>query len=146
MTVAAILLAGGESTRMGVPKPLLEWGGYRLIEYQLAQLKGPPVDRVVVVLGHGADDVLPFVRSADAHAVVNEPYGQRRAPPPPEPPVAPPHPHRRPPPAARRHRAPRRRPPPLRQPHHNPHLPGEAWPPAGSGRLAAAGAAGGERG
>ena len=79
MTVAAILLAGGESPRMGVPKPLLEWGGYTLIEYQLAQLKGPPVDRVVVVLGHGADDVLPFVRSADAHAVVNELYAEGRA-------------------------------------------------------------------
>src|SRR3972149_746746 len=79
MTVAAILLAGGESSRMGVPKPLLEWGGYTLIEYQLAQLKGPPVDRVIVVLGHGADDVLPFVRSADARAVVNELYGEGRA-------------------------------------------------------------------
>ena len=79
MTVAAILLAGGESTRMGVPKPLLEWGGYTLIEYTLAQLKGPPVDRVVVVLGHGADDVLPYVRSAAAQAVVNELYAEGRA-------------------------------------------------------------------
>jgi molybdenum cofactor cytidylyltransferase len=79
MTVAVILLAGGESTRMGVPKPLLEWGGYTLIEYQLAQLKGPPVDRVVVVLGHGADDILPYVRSADARAVVNELYAEGRA-------------------------------------------------------------------
>jgi len=79
MTVAAILLAGGESTRMGVPKPLLEWGGYTLIEYQLAQLKGPPLDRVVVVLGHRADDVLPCVRSAGAQAVVNELYAEGRA-------------------------------------------------------------------
>lgn len=79
MTVAAILLAGGESTRMGVPKPLLEWGGYTLIEYQLAQLKGPPLDRVVVVLGHRADDALPYVRSAAAQAVVNELYAEGRA-------------------------------------------------------------------
>jgi len=64
---------------MGVPKPLLEWGGYTLIEYQLAQLKGPPLDRVVVVLGHGADDVLPYVRSAGAQAVVNELYAEGRA-------------------------------------------------------------------
>ena len=79
MPVAAILLAGGESTRMGVPKPLLEWGGYTLIEYQLAQLKGPPLDRVVVVLGHHADDVLPYVRSAGAQALVNELYAEGRA-------------------------------------------------------------------
>ena len=79
MTVAAVLLAGGESSRMGVPKPLLEWGGYTLIEYQLAQLKGPPVDRLVVVLGHRADEVLPYVRSAGAQSVVNELYAEGRA-------------------------------------------------------------------
>lgn len=34
---------------MGVPKPVLEWGGHTLIEYQLAQLKDPPIDRVVLL-------------------------------------------------------------------------------------------------
>ncbi len=81
MTVAAILLAGGESSRMGTAKPLLEWGGNTLIEYQLAQLKEPPVDRLVVVLGHRADEVLPYVRSAgpDVVVVVNEMYAEGRA-------------------------------------------------------------------
>ncbi len=81
MTVAAILLAGGESSRMGTPKPLLEWGGYTLIEYHLAQLKEPPIGLVVVVLGHRADEVLPYVRSAapDVVGVVNELYAQGRA-------------------------------------------------------------------
>jgi len=64
---------------MGVPKPLLEWGGYTLIEYQLAQLKGPPIDRVVVVLGHRAEEVQPYVHSAGAQAIVNELYGEGRA-------------------------------------------------------------------
>ncbi len=81
MTIAAILLAGGESSRMGTAKPLLEWGGNTLIEYQLAQLKEPPVERVVVVLGHRADEVLPYVRSAgpDVVVVVNELYAEGRA-------------------------------------------------------------------
>lgn len=79
MTVAAILLAGGESTRMGEPKPLLEWGGHTLIEYQLAQLERPPVDRVVVVLGHRADEVQPYVRRAGAQAIINELYTEGRA-------------------------------------------------------------------
>jgi len=81
MTVAAILLAGGESSRMGAAKPLLEWGGNTLIEYQLAQLKEPPVDRLVVVLGHRADEVLPYVRNAgpDVVEVVNELYAEGRA-------------------------------------------------------------------
>jgi molybdenum cofactor cytidylyltransferase len=79
MTVAAILLAGGESSRMGTPKPLLEWGGRTLIEYQLAQLEGPPIDRVVVVLGHRAEEVQPYVHRAGAQAIVNELYSEGRA-------------------------------------------------------------------
>jgi molybdenum cofactor cytidylyltransferase len=79
MTVAAILLAGGESSRMGTPKPLLEWGGRTLIEYQLAQLEGPPIDRVVVVLGHRAEEVQPYVHRTGAQAIVNELYGEGRA-------------------------------------------------------------------
>ena len=64
---------------MGTAKPLLEWGGYTLIEYQLTQLKGPPVDRLVVVLGHHADEVRPYVQRAGAQAVVNELYAEGRA-------------------------------------------------------------------
>lgn len=79
MTVAAILLAGGESSRMGTAKPLLEWGGNTLIEYQLAQLKEPPVDRLVVVLGHRADEVLPYVCGSGAQALINELYTEGRA-------------------------------------------------------------------
>ncbi len=79
MTIAAILLAGGESSRMGAAKPLLEWGGYTLIEYQLAQLKEPPVDRLVVVLGHRAAEVLPYVRGIGAQALINELYAEGRA-------------------------------------------------------------------
>ena len=81
MTIAAILLAGGESSRMGAAKPLLEWGGSTLIEYQLAQLKEPPVDRLVVVLGHRADEVLPYVRAIGPNVVgvINELYAEGRA-------------------------------------------------------------------
>lgn len=79
MTIAALLLAGGESSRMGTPKPLLEWGGYTLLEYQLAQLKGPPVDRLVVVLGHRADEIRPYLQRAGAQAVANDLYAEGRA-------------------------------------------------------------------
>jgi CTP:molybdopterin cytidylyltransferase MocA len=64
---------------MGTPKPLLEWGGHTLIEYQLAQLKKPPIDRVAVVLGHRAEEVQPYVRRAGAQVIVNELYGEGRA-------------------------------------------------------------------
>ncbi len=76
---AAILLAGGESIRMGTPKPLLEWGGQTLVEYQIAQLAQVPASPIVVVLGHRAHEVLPYVHRAGARAIVNELYAEGRA-------------------------------------------------------------------
>jgi CTP:molybdopterin cytidylyltransferase MocA len=77
--VVAILLAGGESSRMGRPKPLLAWGDMTLIEYQVAQLRQAGADRVIVVLGHRADEVLAAVHRAGAQAIVNELYAEGRA-------------------------------------------------------------------
>jgi len=77
--VVAILLAGGESSRMGTPKPLLEWGGSTLVEYQIAQLREAGADKVIVVLGYRADEVLPHVHHAGANAIINELYAEGRA-------------------------------------------------------------------
>ena len=77
--VAALLLAGGESTRMGRPKALLEWGGETLIEYQINELRQPPVESVIVVLGHRADDVRPFAERTECDIVVNELWERGRA-------------------------------------------------------------------
>jgi molybdenum cofactor cytidylyltransferase len=77
--VAALLLAGGESTRMGQPKALLGWGGETLIEYQIDELRQPPVERVIVVLGHRAGDVRPFAERIECDIVVNELYERGRA-------------------------------------------------------------------
>ena len=79
MTIAAILLAGGESRRMGRPKPLLPWDDRTLVEYQIEQLRAAGVDRVVAVLGYAADDVRPLVHKAGALSVINELYAEGRA-------------------------------------------------------------------
>src|SRR5882672_8338231 len=79
MAIAAILLAAGESQRMGAPKALLPWGDQTLIEYQLSQLMQPPIDRVLVVLGHRAAQIRPHVDNAGAEGVVNEVYQRGRA-------------------------------------------------------------------
>jgi CTP:molybdopterin cytidylyltransferase MocA len=80
VTVAAILLAGGESSRMGKPKALLDWGaGQTLIEYQIDELRQPPMERVIVILGHRANDVRPFAEKVECEVVVNELYERGRA-------------------------------------------------------------------
>ena len=76
---AAILLAGGESSRMGRPKPLLVWGNETLVEYQVRQLREAGCDPIIVVLGAHEEAVRPFVHRMGAHAVINELYAQGRA-------------------------------------------------------------------
>ena len=61
----AILLAAGESSRMGQPKALLPWRGRTLLEHQVSALREGGADRVVVVLGHRADDLRPLLEGKD---------------------------------------------------------------------------------
>lgn len=61
----AILLAAGESSRMGRLKALLPWRGRTLIEHQMSALREGGADQVVVVLGHRADDLRPLLEGKD---------------------------------------------------------------------------------
>ncbi len=61
----AILLAAGESTRMGRLKALLPWQGQTLLEHQVSALREGGANRVVVVLGHKADELSPLLDGKD---------------------------------------------------------------------------------
>ncbi len=74
MPVSAILLAAGESTRMGQLKALLPWRGATLLEYQLQELSAAPIEEIVVVLGHQSPELLPLVKHPKAKAVINPQY------------------------------------------------------------------------
>ncbi|MEP7198948.1 MAG: nucleotidyltransferase family protein [Chloroflexota bacterium] len=56
--IVALVLAAGESRRMGEPKQLLPWGDHTIIEQIIGTLLQSPVDEIVVVLGHRADEVV----------------------------------------------------------------------------------------
>jgi molybdenum cofactor cytidylyltransferase len=70
-TIAGIVLAAGESRRMGFPKPLLPYLGTTFLGHLLATLDGL-VDPVVIVLGAHADRIRAEI--VIPHAVVNENY------------------------------------------------------------------------
>ena len=73
MSIHALLLAAGESSRMGEPKALLPWQGSTLIEFQIHQLLAGGIERVAVVLGHDAGAILHAVRPPpQTTIVVNE--------------------------------------------------------------------------
>jgi molybdenum cofactor cytidylyltransferase len=57
----AILLAAGESRRMGAPKALAVWHGRPLITHQIDALRRSRIDECIVVLGSDAALLLPLV-------------------------------------------------------------------------------------
>lgn len=56
-SIAAIILAAGESKRMRRPKQLIKWHGRALIEHVTQQAVDAALKPVVVVTGHRADEV-----------------------------------------------------------------------------------------
>jgi molybdenum cofactor cytidylyltransferase len=58
---------------MGRLKALLDWTGQPLILYQAEQLLRAPVERLIVVLGHRKDELLPLIPHAPSLTVVDNP-------------------------------------------------------------------------
>lgn len=79
MTTAAIVLAGGASTRMGRPKQLVEVGGASLLQQVVRAVNAWPVDPVVVVLGSEAEQILDAVDFGDAIVAINEGWAEGMA-------------------------------------------------------------------
>ena len=71
--VAALLLAAGESTRMGELKALLPWAGKTLLEHQVDALTSAGLSPIIVVLGHQADKLLPVLAPKQGVQCVRNP-------------------------------------------------------------------------
>ncbi len=69
--VALVALAAGRSARMGSPKALVEFEGRPLLEHLLAPALLRGFGDLVVVLGHHAEAVRPFVDRLGYRHVVN---------------------------------------------------------------------------
>ena len=71
-SVTGILLAAGESTRMGQLKALMPWENGVLIEFQIGELLSAGVNEVVVIVGAFDEKITPFVNKfRSARAVYN---------------------------------------------------------------------------
>jgi molybdenum cofactor cytidylyltransferase len=75
MIVAAILSAG-ESSRMGRPKALLPIDGVRFIEKIVTSLRLTRVGKIVVVLGHNAQEMQQKISDLPVEIVINPDYKQ----------------------------------------------------------------------
>jgi molybdenum cofactor cytidylyltransferase len=68
-----VLLAAGESSRMGRPKPLLPWRGTTLVEYQMNSLLQGGCDRVIVVTGKYDAEMAPLLNDRPGISSVYNP-------------------------------------------------------------------------
>ncbi len=74
--ITALILAAGRSSRMGVPKQLLEIGGRSLLAWVIAAARASRCDDVLVVLGEQAERVGQAAAAAGARTVVNPRYAE----------------------------------------------------------------------
>jgi molybdenum cofactor cytidylyltransferase len=72
--IAGIILAAGESSRMGADKALLMYRGRTFLENIIAALRAGGVQRVLVVLGHNADVIQQSLDLSSVEVVVNQEY------------------------------------------------------------------------
>ena len=63
--IGAIVLAAGESRRMGENKLLVEIEGRRMIEWIISSFDGV-ADELIVVLGHRPEDVVPVLKELES--------------------------------------------------------------------------------
>ncbi len=74
--IAGLVLAAGSSRRFGAPKQLAELEGRPLLEHALRAMAATGLDRLVVVLGARADEVLEQVDLHGAESVTCERWAE----------------------------------------------------------------------
>ena len=73
MKTAAVVLAAGKSSRMGINKLLLEVEGKTVLDRLLESLT-QAVDEVIVVIGHNPDHIRKIAKAHDALVTYNPDY------------------------------------------------------------------------
>lgn len=71
--IGVVVLAAGESRRMGEPKPLLKIKGKRMIEWVVNSFRGV-AEEIIVVLGYKPEVIKPVLEKLGVRWVVNENY------------------------------------------------------------------------
>lgn len=72
--INAIILAAGQSERMGKPKPLLTFKDQTFLEHIIEELKLSDIDKITVVLGANADNIQGNVDLSETNVVINSDY------------------------------------------------------------------------
>ena len=74
--ISAVILAAGESTRMGKPKQLMRLGEVTLVEQTIDNFLNSKVNEIIVVLGHRAEEVASLISNRPVTIAFNPNYRQ----------------------------------------------------------------------
>jgi molybdenum cofactor cytidylyltransferase len=69
--IGIIILAAGESSRMGIPKQLLQYSGRSLLQHSIDTATASCAQPVIVVLGSKADIIKKEIGNDKIHLIVN---------------------------------------------------------------------------
>src|SRR5579863_3930360 len=72
--IAGLVLAAGESSRMGRDKALLTYRGHTFLETIVSKLREASLDRIAVVLGHNAEAIERAVNLSGVEIAINHQY------------------------------------------------------------------------
>lgn len=74
--ISAILLAAGQSKRMGQPKQVLPFGSSTILEQTIDNLLHSKIDELIVVLGYRAQELMEKLASTPVKIAINPAYEQ----------------------------------------------------------------------
>lgn len=77
--ISAIVLAAGESKRMGRPKQMLAWQGKTLLRHVLESLINSNAEEIILVLGYEAEAIRKSLTEFQIKIVINPDYKQGMA-------------------------------------------------------------------
>ena len=72
--ITAVILAAGTSSRLGRPKQLLQFGDRTVIEHIVDRVLSTSAERVIVVLGHAAEEIGKTLGDRAVETVINPDY------------------------------------------------------------------------
>jgi molybdenum cofactor cytidylyltransferase len=72
--ISAIILAAGQSKRMGQPKMLLPWGSSTVIEHVITTFLNAGIEDLIVVTGGAREQVEPLISQYPVRKVHNHDY------------------------------------------------------------------------
>jgi molybdenum cofactor cytidylyltransferase len=72
--IVPIILAAGESSRMGMLKPLVEIDGETFLQRLIKILRSSKVGKITVVLGNRAEEIAEYVDLSECTIVINPEY------------------------------------------------------------------------